>query len=74
MSSTGALREPPRRRVLLAVLGVSVAIMAAPAVRTVRAGIRALRPAATGTSATRCGLCGASAHSMLTCPVAPEVI
>lgn len=58
----------------MAALGVSVAAVAAPVVRSVRAGIHAMRPPAEGTSATRCGLCGADGHTMLTCPRAPSVV
>jgi hypothetical protein len=38
--------------------------------------IRAVRPPAQGTSATRCALCGAADHSMLDprCPAARRVI
>lgn len=34
----------------------------------------AVRPAADGTSAHRCAVCGASSHTMLSCPTTPTVV
>ncbi len=66
----------PRRKLLTAI--ASVPVVGAVAVAATRLGAHAamMRPGARGDSATRCGQCGATGHSMLArgCPAAPEVM
>ena len=69
------------RRTLLAaaVVGVTVPVLgtAARSMADVLAGAaKAARPAASGTSATRCAQCGSADHTMLdaSCPMAPRVL
>ena len=70
------LSELPRRRLLAGIAAVPLAAVAA--VTATRLGARAalVRPGARGSSAQRCGRCGAHDHTMLqpACPLAPEVI
>jgi hypothetical protein len=69
-----------RRRLLVAAASVPVLLLVERGLRSVGdvidGAIRAVRPAADGTSATRCALCGASDHAMLEprCPAAKRVI
>jgi hypothetical protein len=61
----------------VALPGLLVAQRGAALVGEVAAGaIRAARPAADGTSATRCAQCGSPDHTMLDprCPLAPRVL
>ena len=68
-----------RRRILVAGLSVPALLVArqgAGILGDAAAGaIRASRPAASGTSATRCAQCGSADHTMLDprCPLAPRV-
>jgi hypothetical protein len=64
------------RAAAIAPLGLAVASAAAAAARIATATAPSLRPAPSGTSATRCGACGAIGHSMLDrdCPAAPRVL
>lgn len=70
----------PRRRLLAAGLAVPVMLIlgrgAALVGEAVTGAVRAARPTATGTSATRCAQCGAPDHTMLDprCPLAPRVL
>jgi hypothetical protein len=58
-----------RRRLLIAVGGASAFVVTERGVRTAAAAVgraaAAMRPAPSGTSTTRCALCGAADHSML---------
>ena len=69
-----------RRRLIaagLAVPGLLVATRAAEfAQQGLAAAARWARPAASGTTATRCAQCGSSDHTMLDprCPLAPRVL
>lgn len=61
----------------LAVPGMLLVQRGAILVTEAAAGaIRAARPAASGTSATRCAQCGSPDHTMLDprCPLAPRVL
>lgn len=64
------------RAAVAAPLGLAVASAATAAARLVTATAPSLRPAPSGTTATRCGACGATGHAMLdrTCPAAPRVL
>jgi hypothetical protein len=67
------MAPPPSRRTVLrglALLPVLAATAAAGNLVLRGAG----RPAAEGTSATRCGLCGGRDHAMLACPSARGVL
>lgn len=68
--------DPGRRRLLAGLLAAPAA--GAAAVATTRLGAHAatLRPGGAGTSAQRCGSCGAHDHAMLdaTCPARPPVM
>ncbi|HEX6130614.1 MAG TPA: hypothetical protein VF044_02730 [Actinomycetota bacterium] len=65
-----------RRAVLAGLALAPAALVAGRAIAAAGAGARALRPSARGRSATTCGACGATGHSMLdpACPSAPRVI
>ncbi|HEY7754817.1 MAG TPA: hypothetical protein VID69_01165 [Actinomycetota bacterium] len=63
-----------RRGFLTGLLVAPAAFAAARAAGAIRGAARVARPAARGTSSTRCGLCGARDHSMLRCPNAREVL
>jgi len=69
-----------RRRLLLGAAAIPALAGAQRASRSlaavVDAATRAARPPASGTSASRCALCGADDHAMLDprCPRAPRVI
>jgi hypothetical protein len=69
-----------RRRLIAAAAGLPLVLLAERGVRSITDGVRgaaaALRPPSEGTSATRCGLCGATDHTMLDprCPAAKPVI
>lgn len=69
-----------RRRLLAAGLGVPAILVARRGADAlgdvVTAAIRGARPAADGTSATRCAQCGSPGHTMLDpgCPLAPRVL
>ena len=56
--------------------GAITAALAIRAVEAVQATAAQLRPEGDGTSATRCGACGAGGHTMLDarCPAARKVI
>lgn len=68
-----------RRRLLISAAAVPAALVAARGVELVASAALAaapgLRPAAAGTSATRCAQCGDGGHTMLDprCPMAPRV-
>jgi hypothetical protein len=68
-----------RRRLLVAVAALPALLLVERGLRSVGnvigGAIRAVRPAADGTTATRCALCGASDHAMLDprCPAAKRV-
>jgi hypothetical protein len=57
-------------------VGISVAALTPRVGDAIRAATAALRPSATGTSSTRCALCGAGNHAMLDpgCPAARNVL
>lgn len=69
-----------RRRLLLAAsaapIGLALAALVGRAGDVADSAAAALRPAATGTSATRCAACGGMSHTMLDprCPAARKVI
>jgi hypothetical protein len=69
-----------RRRLIAVAAAVPAFLLVERGLRwvgdVVDGAIRAVRPAADGTSATRCALCGASDHAMLDprCPAARRVI
>ena len=69
-----------RRRLLTAAAIVPVVVAAERAIGHVVDGARsaaaAFRPAPAGTSATRCGLCGGTDHTMLdqSCPAARPLV
>jgi hypothetical protein len=72
---------PITRRQLLAAttlvpIGLTVSVLALRAEALIQSAAPAMRPAASGTSATRCALCGAGDHAMLDprCPGARQVI
>ena len=64
-----------RRRLLAAAAAVPVLLVAERASSALRTTAPAVRPATTGTSATRCAQCGATDHGMLhpRCPRAPRL-
>jgi hypothetical protein len=68
-------RQLLRATLLLPAGAVAVGVAAA-AGEAIRASVAALRPRPDGTSATRCGACGARDHTMLDprCPAARKVI
>ena len=57
-------------------IGLTVSALVASAGGILRSTAAALRPPGSGTSATRCALCGSDGHSMLDprCPAARKVI
>jgi len=57
-------------------IGLTVSAFAIRAGEIIHASAAALRPAASGTSASRCGQCGRADHTMLDprCPAARKVI
>jgi hypothetical protein len=65
---------------MAAAAALPLVLLAERGVRLIADGARgaaaALRPSGEGTSATRCGLCGATDHTMLDprCPAAKPVI
>ncbi len=69
-----------RRRLLAAAAAAPALLLAGRSLRAaggaVGGAIRAVRPPADGTSATRCALCGAGDHAMLDprCPAARRVV
>jgi hypothetical protein len=69
-----------RRQVLRAAglvpIGLGAAAIATRLGEALRSATAGLRPPASGTTATRCALCGAGDHTMLDprCPAAPRVI
>jgi hypothetical protein len=69
-------RRAVLRAAVVAPVGLAVASAAAAVARLVTATAPSLRPAASGTSATRCAACGATGHGMLDrdCPAAPRVL
>ncbi len=64
-----------RRRLLGWVLAAPAAVTTGVLAAQVGRRAALLRPAAAGTSASRCGQCGSSDHTMLSaaCPAAPEL-
>lgn len=64
-----------RRRLLLAAVLAPVVLLVARFGDLIRAVGGALRPPASGSSATRCAACGAADHAMLDpgCPATPRV-
>lgn len=69
------------RRRLLAATGAAAALVIVERASGTLTGVAtravsAIRPTASGTSATRCAQCGASDHTMLDprCPMAPRVL
>jgi hypothetical protein len=64
------------RATCLIPIGVTVSVVAMRAGELVGSAAGVVRPAPTGTSATRCALCGASDHAMLDprCPAARQVL
>jgi hypothetical protein len=69
-----------RRRLLFGAAAIPALAAADRATRSIAGvigtALRTVRPPAEGTSATRCGLCGASDHAMLDprCPAAKRLI
>ena len=69
-----------RRRLVAAALSLPVLALMGRGVSllggAVTGAIRGARPAADGTSATRCAQCGSPDHTMLdaACPMAPRVL
>jgi hypothetical protein len=69
-----------RRGLLLAAVAVPSLYAARQVASSIsdatRAAVRAARPTASGTSASRCAQCGAPDHTMLDprCPLAPRVL
>ncbi len=69
-----------RRRLVAAALSLPVIALAGRGISlvgdAVSGAIRGARPAADGTSATRCAQCGSPDHTMLdaTCPMTPRVL
>lgn len=59
----------------LAPLGLAAGAVVASVGAAARSAIPALRPTAAGTTATRCGRCGATDHAMLDpgCPARPRI-
>jgi len=57
-------------------VGIGVAAISPRVGDAIRSATAALRPSASGTSATRCAACGAGDHSMLDpgCPAARKVL
>jgi hypothetical protein len=64
-----------RRRLLAGMAAVPVVAAAAAAVTRLGSHASTLRPGGRGTSAQRCGACGAWDHTMLAsaCPATPQV-
>jgi hypothetical protein len=68
-----------RRRLLAVAASIPALLVARDGAQLLTAGARgavaALRPPAQGTSATRCGLCGGTDHTMLDprCPAAKRI-
>lgn len=64
-----------RRRLLGWVLAAPAAVTTGVIAAQVGRRAALLRPAAAGTSASRCGQCGSRDHTMLSaaCPAAPEL-
>lgn len=67
--------EPSRRHLLGGLVAMPGLVLAAAAGRGLGSAAGALRPAGRGSSAGRCGQCGARDHHMLAaaCPAAPAV-
>ena len=69
-----------RRRLLIVAGSVPVVAVAGAALElasgAIAGAVRAVRPSADGTSATRCAQCGSPDHTMLDpiCPLAPRVL
>jgi hypothetical protein len=69
-----------RRDLLVATIAIPAVMVAEPFAKSVASAIsgaaRASRPAASGTTATRCAQCGSVTHTMLDtgCPLAPRVL
>lgn len=69
-----------RRRLLTAAATLPVLVVAGRGVElaadAIAAAVKAARPAAAGTSATRCAQCGSPDHTMLDpmCALAPRVL
>lgn len=69
-----------RRRLLAAFAAVPALIVARRgaelAGEAIAGAVQSARPAADGTSATRCAQCGSTDHTMLdpSCPMAPRVL
>jgi hypothetical protein len=69
-----------RRRLLAAAAVIPVLVAARRGLEVagdaIAGAVRSVRPAPTGTSATRCAQCGAAGHTMLdaVCPLAPRVL
>jgi hypothetical protein len=70
------LDEITRRGLLAALVTAPLAVAAARLVEGIERGAPLLRPPASGSSAGRCGRCGAADHTMLdgACPSAPDVV
>lgn len=58
-----------RRGFLVGLVAVPAVFLGARAIGAIRGAARVVRPGAlSGSSATRCALCGATGHAMLRCP------
>jgi hypothetical protein len=57
-------------------IGAALSAAASTVGRIVDGAAASLRPAASGTSASRCGQCGSPDHTMLDprCPAAPRIV
>jgi hypothetical protein len=73
-TSKGSMTRSTRRTVIGALLAAPGVAFGARAMAGVRRNAALVRPAASGTSATRCACCGGDDHSMLSCPSSPEVL
>jgi hypothetical protein len=64
-----------RRRLLVVIAAIPVAVVAARLGDALREAAGVLRPPSSGTSATRCAACGDRDHAMLDpgCPATPRV-
>lgn len=67
---------PSRRTLLLTALSLPAAWAVGRLAGPLTAAAIAVRPPASGSSATRCAACGAADHAMLDarCPAAPRVL
>jgi hypothetical protein len=65
-----------RRRLLIPLAAATTTYIVAAAIPALSRTVARARPAAWGTSATRCAQCGARGHTMLDarCPLAPRVL